>query len=109
MSQPAEPLVLVPPFARVCWAPMNGCSGRTSHLRWRPRRRAIRPFATSKLVVCCVRFTSVCDIQSPQTIVSVGTGPSSHPGQGAAGFEGYEAVNLIRRYPATARRSALLR
>ena len=28
---------------------------------------------------------------------------------GRSGFEGYEAVDLIRRYPATARRSALLR
>jgi hypothetical protein len=43
------------------------------------------------------------------TSVRVGSGPSSHPSKGAAGFEGYEAVDLIRRYPATARRSALLR
>ena len=44
-----------------------------------------------------------------ETSIRVGSGPSSHPSKGAAGFEGYEAVDLIRRYPATARRSALLR
>ena len=44
-----------------------------------------------------------------ETSIRVGSGPSSYPSKGAAGFEGYEAVDLIRRYPATARRSALLR
>ena len=100
----------MPPFAMVCWGSdewvLRADSAPSLATPVGPLPRSIE---ASKAAVCYVRNTSICDIQSPRDSVRVGTGPSSYPSKGAAGFEGYEAVDLIRRYPATARRSALLR
>ena len=105
----SEGLSLVPPFAMVCWGSdewvLRADSAPSLATPVGPLPRSIEAY---KAAVCYVRNTSVCDIQSPRTVLrwdwAVITSRS-----GRSGFEGYEAVDLIRRYPATARRSALLR